>query len=946
MTRPPFTVPSLVFLPILLGCVGPAEPGAITQRLQSGAVALWKGEGDAADSVGAHHGLASENLAFVSGQSGQAFDLSRGHVRVAGAMFPVLAQSTVDFWLRPDVTIDASLASTRYVWSRGSYTSWIAFENRTGKLEVRLPGGGSLMSARSVWPMREWRRITVTYDGATHVLYVDGASEAALASEKGLLANDNDLVFGHASASLCFEGALDEVAVYDRALSPDEPALPGPVALWRGDGDATDSLGFAAGELRGGAGFWPPEGPPTAFLLDGVDDHVFVATEAAPAPARFTVSFRFRPSEDVKLMRSTRFFLGRGASTSIGHDDYGRLELRVGWATLLAGPRTTWPRDTWHQVDVTYDGSAYALYVDGAREAAGAGPSMFANNNELTIGAPVRAFFGAIDDVAIYDRVLASSEIACPSGGCGGHLRMDTGGKHGCSVRSDATVVCWGANASGQATPPLWYFAQVGAGEDHSCGVRMDGKVLCWGDNSSGQSTPPEGTFTQVSPGTRHTCGVRSDGTVACWGGSGQGESTPPAGFFTQVSAGAVHSCGVRTDGTISCWGDNLEGRTEAPVGTFSQVSAGAFHSCGLRTDGTVACWGSTSLTALGQNVPPPGVFTQVNAGRTNTCGLRIDGAVTCWGDDRWGQSTPPAETFVEVRAGGNQSCGRRSDGRIFCWGENLVGQLDVPPGQAPPLPLVEPRVSAGQHHTCWLKNTGRVTCWGNNGPLYDNTAPPGNFKQISASVFHTCALHRDGSVACWGNDNSGRAVPPPGLFSQVSAGWEHSCALKMDGTVRCWGSNNRGQLTPPAATFTQISAGQNFTCGVKVDGTVACWGSNFRGASTPPAGTFKQVAAGGVHGCGLRSDDTVVCWGGGPPENETLSPPGTFTQISTLGSSTCALRSDGSAECWGGQLITSPPGTFKHVSPGAIHVCGMQLDDTVVCFGDNRWGQTNVPPP
>jgi hypothetical protein len=95
MTRPLFTVPSLVLLPILLGCVGPAEPDAIRQRLQSGALALWKGEG-AADSVGAHHGLSSENLAFVSGQSGQAFDLSRGHVRVPGAGFPVLAQSVTE----------------------------------------------------------------------------------------------------------------------------------------------------------------------------------------------------------------------------------------------------------------------------------------------------------------------------------------------------------------------------------------------------------------------------------------------------------------------------------------------------------------------------------------------------------------------------------------------------------------------------------------------------------------------------------------------------------------------------------------------------------------------------------------------------------------------------------------------------------------------------------
>ena len=70
---------------------------------------------------------------------------------------------------------------------------------------------------------------------------------------------------------------------------------------------------------------------------------------------------------------------------------------------------------------------------------------------------------------------------------------MAAGGYHNLAVRTDGTVIGWGANFSGQATPPpgLNHVIAVAAGEWHSLALRSDGNVVGWGDNSAGQASPP-----------------------------------------------------------------------------------------------------------------------------------------------------------------------------------------------------------------------------------------------------------------------------------------------------------------------------------------------------------------------------------------------------------------------------------------------------------------------
>ena len=67
-------------------------------------------------------------------------------------------------------------------------------------------------------------------------------------------------------------------------------------------------------------------------------------------------------------------------------------------------------------------------------------------------------------------------------------------------------------------------FKTVSAGDSHNCGIRTDDTVVCWGANESGQATEPKGDFKTVSAGGG-SCAIRSDDTVVCWGGNWAGQT-------------------------------------------------------------------------------------------------------------------------------------------------------------------------------------------------------------------------------------------------------------------------------------------------------------------------------------------------------------------------------------------------------------------------------------
>lgn len=535
-------------------------------------------------------------------------------------------------------------------------------------------------------------------------------------------------------------------------------------------------------------------------------------------------------------------------------------------------------------------------------------------------GGPTQIFLPMItmgrDDLASAESNLVVSSVTA-------------GYAHACAIRPDTSLICWGLDVSGQATPIPGVFTQVSAGANHTCGIRPDGTLGCWGDNTYGQSIAPAGTYSVVSAGGYHTCAIDTAGALSCWGWNGFGQLDGiPTGVFTQVSSGNLHTCALRDNGQLACWGWDGDGQIGAPAGTFVQVTAGGSHSCALAPDGSLNCWGASSS---GQTDVPDGIYGYVGAGMYHTCALRANGeqagTIVCWGGNGFGQLDQiPEGTFQQISVGGQHTCGVRTTGTIACWGWNRYGQSFPPSGV---------RIAAGGAHSCAVRVDGTLTCWGENSSGQADV-PAGAYTRVSAGSQNTCAVNTAGALVCWGANGVGQSSPPGGIFLEPSVGAQHACALDLNGNISCWGDNGAGQATPPAGAFSQISAGGLHTCSVALDGALSCWGDNSAGQSTAPSGSYTQVSAGGQHTCAITNTGLLECWGSNSAGQSTVTA-GTFSQVSAGNAHTCAIRADGSLLCWGdnsyGQT-ESPSGVYTQVSSGAQHSCAVGLDGAVICWG------------
>jgi alpha-tubulin suppressor-like RCC1 family protein len=280
---------------------------------------------------------------------------------------------------------------------------------------------------------------------------------------------------------------------------------------------------------------------------------------------------------------------------------------------------------------------------------------------------------------------------------------LAAGPSYTCGITRDSSLICWGRDDHGEASPPAGEFTFVSAGLKHACALERDGTARCWGDDTADETKAPEAKFSQISTARYHTCAVRkADGTLDCWGHGSNPEvdegsivatddadqAVPPSGIFTQVVTGDEFSCGLRANGEAECWGHHVEYWDEDKFeGPYVQLDAGPEKVCGVRDeDKGITCW----PLGYGEADAPSGEYVQVSVNQYHVCALQVDQTIRCWGAGSepdvqqegpydFDQALPPEGRFQEVSSGKFHSCAVKDDGTISCWGRDHNGETNPP---------------------------------------------------------------------------------------------------------------------------------------------------------------------------------------------------------------------------------------------------------------------------
>jgi len=180
----------------------------------------------AVDSTGKHTGTCRGGVRWGEGRFGGAASFNGHDSSIVLGDLGQHAEATIAFWMRARnvATEDYKGLVTTPSWGQGM----LHLPTRKGRIDAYLHLGGSKRARLQSPPLENdrWTHVAVTVSALSSriTLYVDGK---VVADERtpGLVAFDmHDMVAGYEGDQRYFDGALDEIVILSRALSPEAVA--------------------------------------------------------------------------------------------------------------------------------------------------------------------------------------------------------------------------------------------------------------------------------------------------------------------------------------------------------------------------------------------------------------------------------------------------------------------------------------------------------------------------------------------------------------------------------------------------------------------------------------------------------------------------------------------------------------------------------------------------
>ncbi|PYK02882.1 MAG: hypothetical protein DME23_00865, partial [Verrucomicrobia bacterium] len=217
------------------------------------------------------------------------------------------------------------------------------------------------------------------------------------------------------SATVAVDVVLDNVSVTPSSGCVTPPS--GLVSWWPGNGSPNDLVSGNDGTLRSNAAYAAGE-VGQAFSLDGVSDGVVIGNPVNLQLQNFTIEAWIKRASLTKSTfgpyHDAAIFAYSTGGYGLAITDEGHLSLTKVWNSNV-GSTLTVTDTNWHHVAVTKSGGAVVFYVDGVADTPVTYDPGFTFTSQAAIGDnpdnPGVGFFGRIDELSIYNRALATSEL-------------------------------------------------------------------------------------------------------------------------------------------------------------------------------------------------------------------------------------------------------------------------------------------------------------------------------------------------------------------------------------------------------------------------------------------------------------------------------------------------------------------------------------------------------
>ncbi|MEI6455652.1 MAG: LruC domain-containing protein [bacterium] len=399
-----------------------------------GLIAAWHFDENsgtvAGDALGQHNGTVYSST-WTPGIRGSAlkFDGITGHVQVPYNASINLTGDKISFsfWFRQNQT-----------GSEGTFifqnVKYIVKIDSQGKVSFQLytPAWRSIvMNYADRILDADWHHVAATYDGTTMKLFIDGVLKVSGTNSGTLNTSNSDVYIGNQNTINPFKGTMDEVLLYDRALTDSEVSMiyastPDPdngsgylISSWaldEGYGNVVnDATGGNNGTITGAT--WSAGIAGTCLQFNGATDNVKIPNAFNLNPVNAITMMVWAKSEENKSAKI--FQKGDWDGHGIGQDKWngwqGGVRLDNNTSQTLEWGGGVPILNEWYHIAVTYDGTTLNLYVNGQlKNSKAISGKLKVNARDVSIGsdnASQKFFKGSVDEVRIYGKALSQTEI-------------------------------------------------------------------------------------------------------------------------------------------------------------------------------------------------------------------------------------------------------------------------------------------------------------------------------------------------------------------------------------------------------------------------------------------------------------------------------------------------------------------------------------------------------